>query len=132
MGEINGTINYLPIVFKNISINSINLSIQDYQINIPIQSIRNVNGFDKLTKIIKTNIEKEINPKNVLQFVPNINIIEPYAMPITRIIALIGKYFKHDKNKQKLRKITRSIQNNMGVITGTISHNLQRIFDGLL
>ncbi len=132
MGEINGTINYLPIVFKNISFNSINLSIQDYQINIPIQSIRNVNGFDKLTKIIKTNIEKEINPKNVLQFVPNINIIEPYAMPITRIIALIGKYFKHDKNKQKLRKITRSIQNNMGVITGTISHNLQRIFDGLL
>ncbi|BCS82900.1 hypothetical protein QLL95_gp1223 [Cotonvirus japonicus] len=128
ISEINATINYYPIIFKKIDNNTSNLSIKDFKIIIPKQNFKNINGFGKLIEAFIANLEKYINTKNVLQFIPNINIIKPYAMPVSRMLTIINNYLQYSKNKKRLRKITQNINYNMGILSHVLANNLKQIF----
>uniref|UniRef100_A0A6G6ABW8 Chorein N-terminal domain-containing protein n=1 Tax=Borely moumouvirus TaxID=2712067 RepID=A0A6G6ABW8_9VIRU len=131
MNEINTKINYYPIMLEKIDAGTNNLFIKNYNLIVPAHVIKNVDGFNKLGLLIKNNLEKVINPNNVVQFVPNIKLVKPYAMPINNLILMINKYFNSSSNKKKLRKITKNINQNTTSLSNLILLKLKNIFYGI-
>ncbi|AGC01738.1 hypothetical protein H012_gp727 [Acanthamoeba polyphaga moumouvirus] len=130
INEINAKINYYPIMLEKIDAGTNNLFIKNYNLVVPTYSLKNIDGFDKLGSLIKNNLEKVINPNNVIQFVPNIKLVKPYAMPINNLILMISKYFNSSSNRRKLRKITKNINNNTTTLSNLMLLKLKNIFYG--
>ncbi|AVL94600.1 hypothetical protein ma214 [Moumouvirus australiensis] len=131
INEINTKINYYPIMLEKIDAGTNNLFIKNYNLIVPGQVLKNVDGFDKLGSLIKNNLEKVINPNNVIQFVPNIKLVKPYAMPINNLILMINKYFNSSSNRKKLREITKNINQNATSLSNLMLLKLRNIFYGI-
>ncbi|AGF85559.1 hypothetical protein QJ854_gp223 [Moumouvirus goulette] len=131
INEINAKINYYPIMLEKIDAGTNNLFIKDYNLTIPAYFLKNIDGFDKLGLLIKNNMEKVINPNNVIQFVPNIKLVKPYVMPINNLILMINKYFNSSNNRKKLRKITRNLNHNATTLSNIMLVKLKNIFYGV-
>nr|WBF70994.1 hypothetical protein [Megavirus caiporensis] len=128
INEINLTINYYPIILKKIDAGTNNLFIKDFKIIVPPFVLKNIDGLDKLSKLIQDNFNKIINPNNIAQFVPNIKLVKPYIMPINNIIVMISKYIHSPINRNQLRKITCNINKNTSTLSNLILEKLKKIF----
>ena len=129
IGEIHLTLNYCPIILKKIGISQDSLAIKNYNLILSQQCVSDINGINTLIKGITANWEKEINSRNIFQFIPNIKAISPYAIPIIHIIELTTKYFKHARNKKKIRSLIKNIGYGKDLVTSLIRYNLVHIYD---
>lgn len=124
------SVNFLPLILKNnntpqgllAGVMSSNtcanmLSLKDFKIKLRSQYIKSIDGFDTLLEKITNVWTTDVNMDNVLQFVPNINIIQPYASGFTQIVKLVNKYFESDYNRQKLREVTKHINYGIDFVT---------------
>lgn len=126
---INVTVNYLPLVLRQVSGSADSFALKNFKIVLTPQIITQVNGLDKLINIMGEHWKKDVNPNNILQFLPNIQIIQPYATPIVRFIQLTTKYFKHAKNKKKIRAITKNLNRGANMITGFVKHGIDHVWE---
>lgn len=122
--EINIILNYYPIIA-----NSDIFSVKNFKIKLSSQNIQNVYGFNTLNNIIINNWKNDLNLTNVIQFVPNIKLIQPYAMPIVRLINIVTKYFKKSNNKKKARSISREITKGVDIVAKIMKLGLENISD---
>ena len=123
------TINYLPLFFKRVGTIQNNLTLKDFKINLSQQNISHISGFDKLMNIIGNNWKTDINPENILQFIPNLKIIHPYTIPIIRIIRILDKYFKHPDNKKKIKTIIKKINKKVNLFYASMITKLPEMID---
>jgi len=119
-------LNYHPIITG--SSTSDLLSIHNYRIKLPAQSISHLTNFPSLFKIIVDNIKKKVNPNNIIQFVPHVKIIEPYASPVIRILKIVTQYMKHVNNHTKVNKLTRKIAKGYGLANMMVNMGIKNIW----
>lgn len=124
IGEVNIILNYYPIIA-----NSDIFSVKNFKIRLSSQNIQNVYGFGTLINIILNNWNNDLNPTNIIQFVPNIKLIQPYAVPIVRLINIITKYFKKSNNKKKARSISREITKGVDIVSKMMKLGFENIWD---
>lgn len=124
---ININLNYYPLIVKDIGSNI--LTIKDYKVNLSSQTIRSVSGFDKLITFVSDKWKSDVNPNNILQFIPNIKVIQPYATPIVRIFNLTSRYFRKSQNKKKIRGITKGINKGISIVSNIMKTGIENIWD---
>lgn len=129
IGPINGIINYYPIILNNIGICQESLAIKNFRLNLKSQSIKYVGNLDCAIKKVIDNWRKEIDPKNILQFIPNINIIQPYVTPMIRLVHLISQYLKHPSNRKKVRTITKNVNNSADIVLRLLKSGICHVWD---
>jgi hypothetical protein len=129
IGSIDLIINYYPLIIKKINGDPNVFALKNFKIRLSPHTLTNIENFDKLTKLILEKIKEEINPDNILQFVPNIRIIQPYASPIVDFINLTKRYFNNPDNKRKIRKITKNINRGADIISALVKNNMEQVFD---
>ena len=117
ISEVNVLVNFFPLILKNNNSYANMLSLKDFKIKLRHQHFENIDGFDIIISKITTAWTSDINLDNILQFVPNINIIQPYTSGFAQIIKLINKYFENDYNRKKLREITKHISSGIDFVT---------------
>ena len=129
INNINIRLNYSPLILKKISMGENTLSLKNYDIKLSSQIIKYINGFDKLVVILSEKWKNDINPDNILQFIPNIKIIEPYTAPIVYFFHLTSRYFKNPRNKKKIRLLTKKINNGSDLITNFVKIGIDQVYD---
>ena len=129
INSFNVVINYSPIVLKQFGIESNALSIKDFKIKLSNQNISNISGVDKLVTLLGEQWKKDINPDNILQFIPNIKAIHPYTTPIAQFINLTTRYFKNARNKKRLRSITKNINRGTDMITNIVKYGVNQVWE---
>uniref|UniRef100_A0A6C0C6D6 Uncharacterized protein n=1 Tax=viral metagenome TaxID=1070528 RepID=A0A6C0C6D6_9ZZZZ len=117
------TVNYYPLNNNDI------LSLQDCKLLLSSQKITNANGLDELYVIFVTNLKKELNLFNMVQFIPNIKAIQPITSPIAYIYQIINKYFSSQHNKKKLRSIINNISEGTTFASVLIQKRIYQILD---
>jgi hypothetical protein len=122
-------LNYYPLILKQIGMGPNSFTLKDFKLHLSSQIVSHVNGFDKLLNIIGDKWKEDINPDNILQFVPNIKIIQPYAVPIVNFFRLTTKYFKHSHNKIKIRTITKNINMNVDMVSSLVKHGVSQVWE---
>ena len=110
-------VNFFPLILKDNMVGANTLFLTDFKIRLRQQSLENISGFDILISKITTSWNTDINPDNILQFVPNIKIIQPYTSGFAQIVKLVNKYFESAYNKKKLRAVTKNINRGINIVT---------------
>ena len=128
INSINVELNYYPLILNQVSSGSM-LALKKYRIKLSPISLSYVDSFSNLIKIIGTKYNNDVNPSNMLQFVPNINIIRPYASPCVQIVSLISHYFKHSNNKLKIRALTRNINAGVDILSAFVKQGVEHVID---
>lgn len=129
INAIDVSVNYYPLILKQIGTVSNSLTLKDFKIRLSSQTILNIDRIDKLLNIILSQWKADINPNNILQFVPNIKLIHPYTVPIIQFIQLTTKYFKHSKNKKKIRTITQNIGHGVDIINTLVNYGINQVWE---
>lgn len=129
INNIDAVLNYQPMFLQKIGSTSDALSLKNYRIILAPVNLYSVAGFDKLATIIGDKWIREINPTNVLQFVPNIKAVQPYINPVMEMINITKRYFQNRRNKQRLRDITRKINASTNFITQLVTSGINHIYD---
>jgi hypothetical protein len=128
INDIDIIVNYHPIILSQVVGQNV-LSLKDFKIRLSGQKIRNTDSINKLVTIIGTRWKNEINPDNVLQFIPNIKIIKPYATPIVRFFNITGRYFNKRDNKRKLRFLTSNLNSGITIVSELIKTGIDQVWD---
>jgi hypothetical protein len=123
------SISYYPLIIKNIDPSANIFSLKNYNLILSPQIIQHVDGIQKLIEILKDRWIIEINPENILQFVPNVKIIQPYAVPVMNFFQVIMRYFKNSYNKKRIRDLTKDIAQGTGIVAGLVKRGVQHIWD---
>ena len=71
----------------------------------------------------------DIDPSNILQFVPNIKIIQPYAASILNAYDLVSKYFQSVTNQNRMRAITSTLEQGTSMASVLIKQGYDHIMD---
>jgi len=121
------TVNYYPIASQYL--NHDMLSLQDCKLLLSSQKIMNANGLDDLYATFINNLKTELNLFNMVQFIPNIKIIQPLTSPIGYIYQVINKYFSNQHNKKKLRGIIKNISAGTTFASVLIQKGIYQILD---
>lgn len=129
ISEVNILVNFFPLILKNNNSYANMLSLKDFKIKLQHQCLENIDGFDIIISKIKTAWTSDINLDNILQFVPNINIIQPYTSGFAQLIKLINKYFENDYNRKKLREITKHISSGIDFVTYFIKMGYDQVIN---
>lgn len=85
-------LDYLPIII-GIPLEGDVFSITDYEIFLSQQTVYNATSIEKIAISILENWQQEFQPKNVIQFIPNIRVIKPVATPVLRWVDILVKVF---------------------------------------
>lgn len=120
-------VNYNPMVLQQITTSG--LSLKDHKISLQSIVLTNITGFDILLLTIGAKWKSDVNPDNFLQFIPNVKVIQPFALPIMQLAKLISYYFKHSHNKKKIRAITRNINQGTDLISYLIKTGICQVCD---
>ncbi len=128
INDIYLTINFCPMILKNINESS-SLTLHDFKIKLSGINTVNVDGFSTLINILSTQWKKDLNIDNILQFIPNIKIIKPYAKPLVNMFGIIFGYFKYAKNQKKIRALTKHITKNTDLVSNLIKIGINHIYD---
>lgn len=99
INSINVIFNYFPSLLKNMSTNSKIFTIKNHKITLSSLKISYVDSISKLFEIIGKKWEKDADFDNIIKFVPNIKIIEPYTKYITDLLRSTIKFLKNLRNK---------------------------------
>jgi len=126
---VEASVNYYPIIMNQIGTGQDILTIKDFKLKLEPQIIRYTDGIDKLLNIIANKWKDNINPDNILQFVPHIKLIQPYAMPIVYLIQITTKYFKYAHNKNKIRAITKKINSGTDLISCLVTYGINQVWE---
>jgi len=122
-------INYYPLILKNIGADTNAFSLNKHRIILSPLILMNLDNFDKLFDQVATKWKSDINPENILQFIPNVKIIQPYAVPIMDFFKVITKYFKNSSNKWKIRALTRNITLGTNLLSELVQCGVTNIWD---
>lgn len=122
-------LNYYPIILKRIDFGLNHLALKNHQIRFSPITLCYVDNFTKLFSKIGAQWKSDINPNNIFQFVPNINIIQPYTTPIVHFVNLISGYFKHPQNKRKIKKIIKAVGDGSNIVTLLVKTGINRVSD---
>ncbi len=123
------TINYCPLIIKKMGVDSNVFALKNFKLKLSPHVIKNTDSIDNLSKIVMNKIINEINPDNVLQFVPNIRVIQPYAVPMIDFFNLTKRYFNNPDNKRKIRMITKSISKGADIISALVKNNVEQVLE---
>lgn len=127
INQIDMIINYYPVILnQNI------LSIQDCKISLSHIMIQNIYGIENVYLHISNIWSKELKLSNMLQFVPNINIVQPLITPISHMYYLINKYFANPRNKKKLRDMINNLPMDTNIAKNLITNGIYQIYDFFL
>jgi len=121
------TINYYPIILGHSGQEM--LSLQNFEVNLSSSKLNNINGLPQLCDILAKKWIDEINPYNVLQFVPNIKLVEPIATPISHLAMLTQKYFMNPHNRKNLRELIKKLSKGTTFASNMMKHGVNQIFD---
>lgn len=121
-------VNYFPLILKE-NISGDILTLKNFKIVLHEQCLKNIDGFDILISHITTKWKRDINPDNIIQFIPNLKIIQPYTVMISRFIKITTKYFGQTHNKRKIRTITKNINRGVSMVTSIIRLGLNQVID---
>ena len=129
MGKIDIIVNYFPLILKENTIGAEIFTLKNFKMILSQQYLKNINGFDILFDNVTNAWKLDVNPDNIMQFIPNIKIIQPCTATIIRFINLTTKYFGHTHNKRKIRAITKNITKGVSLVTGLIRLGLNQVID---
>lgn len=129
ISAVNIFVNYYPKIVDVISPEPNLLTIKNYHMYLRSQTITYTKGIDKLTNIIFSQWRNDVNLDNILQFVPNVKILQPVSASVTNIAYVITKYFKNDKNKARIMAISQNINNSTEFITDMVKYGVVQICD---
>lgn len=131
INSIDLIINYYPLIIKKIGmgVDPNTFALKNFKIKLSSHVVTNVDSFDKLGKCVTKKIIDEINPDNILQFVPNIRVVQPYALPMMNLFNLTKRYFNNPDNKQKIRMITKNISKGADMISALVKNNVEQVFE---
>ncbi|XWV25599.1 hypothetical protein QJ856_gp0155 [Tupanvirus deep ocean] len=122
-------VNFYPLLLKQIGMGPNVFTLKDFKIRLSPQVITHIDGIDKAINIIGNKWKDDVNPENIFQFIPNIKIIKPYAVPFVNFIQLTTKYFKHAHNKKKIRAITKNINKSADMISAFVKHGVNQVWE---
>lgn len=128
ISEVHLTLSYYPLILTKMSTNANILSVKDVNVILSSQRIKYV-SMNNLMGIIIEHWKSDLSPQNILQFIPNIKLIKPCVNPLLYIVEQITKYFKQNRNKKKIRAITRSINKGTDFVTGLIKYGIEQVWD---
>lgn len=129
INDIYIVLNFYPLILKQVGIGSNIFTLKNLDIKLSGQNISYVDGFGNLLTIIGTKWKEEVNPDNLMQFIPNLKIIQPYAVPIVNLWHLISEYFKRAENKKKIRAITRNLNHGADMLSALIKHGINHVHE---
>lgn len=129
MSGIDIIVNFFPLILKENSIGSSMLFLKDFKIRLRQLHLKNISGFGPLLSTVTSSWNTDINPENILQFIPNIKIIQPYTLQFVQIMKLISKYFESGSNKKKLRAITKNINRGVGIVTYILRMGVDQVIN---
>lgn len=86
------TLNYSPSIFPNIGFPEGVFAIYDHQFILSPQTLRYVDGFNTLAANVIAKWKSELNPDNIVQFIPNMRVIKPMALPVIKWLNAISRY----------------------------------------
>lgn len=129
MSAISISVNYYPLILKQINMGPNIFTLKDYKIQLMPLILTNIDGINKLLNIIGAHWKADINPENILQFIPNIKILHPYTVPIIHFFQLTTRYFKRAKNKKKIRAITKNINHGVDIISSLVNHGVNQVWE---
>ena len=125
--NINITLNYYPMIMnKNI------ISLKNCELSLSRQDIMNQTSISIIMEIISNNWKKELKIFNMIQFIPNINVIQPIASPISNLYHFLEKYFGNPYNKRKLRDLISGISTGMSIGPTLIRKGFTKLIDFFL
>ena len=130
--NINGIdiiLNYYPLILEQIGMGPAAFTLKDFKLCLSPQVISHTEGFDKLINIIGNKWKNDINPDNIIQFIPNIKIIQPYAVPVVNFFQLTTNYFRHAHNKRKIRAITKNINRGADMLSAFIKNGVDQVWE---
>ena len=130
--NINGIdiiLNYYPLILEQIGMGPAVFTLKDFKLCLSPQMISHTEGFDKLMNIIGNKWKDDINPDNIIQFIPNIKIIQPYAVPVINFFQLTTRYFRHSHNKRKIRAITKNINKGADMLSAFIKNGVDQVWE---
>jgi len=122
-------VNYYPLILKQMGLGPHVLTLKDFHIKLSPQLIHHAGNLSELLDIVGNRWKKDINPENLLQFIPNIKIIQPYATPVMRILHIISQYLQRKDNQKKIRNLTKNINNGINLMTGLIKTGATHVWD---
>src|ERR1700733_2124744 len=96
--NINIFLNFYPSIINKIS-KSESFTLSDFEMIIKHVAFNNIGGFDRLFEIFGNHIKNEIKPENIMQFIPNIKLIKPYAKSLMNIYKMTFRYI-YQKTKK--------------------------------
>ncbi|XWV26936.1 hypothetical protein QJ857_gp0113 [Tupanvirus soda lake] len=122
-------VNFYPLILKQIGMGPNAFTLKDFKIRLSPQVITHVDGIDKVISIICNKWKDDVKPENIFQFIPNIKIIKPYAVPFVNFIQLTTKYFKHAHNKKKIRAITKNFNKGADMISAFVKYGVNQVWE---
>ena len=120
-------LNYNPVIVGT-SPDSDIFSIHKYRIKLAAQSICNVVNFIILSQIIIDNIKKKVNPDNIMQFIPNVKIIQPYTSPVIGLLKIVTYYMYNVNNHTKVNKLTKKIAKGYGLAQAMMKMGIKNMW----
>lgn len=128
INEISLTINYFPMILQGVGSA---LSLKDYHLRLRPQFYENTD-YSTLAKKIFANWQQDINPESFVKLIPNVKIIQPYAIPIINFVKLVTRYFQHTGNRRKIRELTRNISSNTTMVAKFVKMQVVNVVDYFL
>jgi hypothetical protein len=125
LSQILISVSYYPIVVSNMDTDL--LCLIDHKMIIQRQEYNYLADVRELLVTLGNNVEKQINPSNICQFIPSIGIIKPCSAPLVSIVDIIKTYLGSDKNRLRLRSITRKINNGIDLISELMRIRMEKL-----
>lgn len=129
INDIDVNLNFYPIILKQVGIGSNIFTLKDFNIKLSGQTIEYVDSFGNLLTIIGNKWKSQVNPDNLLQFIPNLKLIQPYATPIVNLFNVISHYFNNAGNKKKLRTITKNLNHGSDILSHLVKQGINHVYE---
>ena len=129
ISAINILVSYYPLVIHKLTTEPNMLTLKNHKMRLSPQIITYAKDFNDLLIIIGKQWKADINPDNILQFIPNIKLFQPIVSPIMQFIQLTTKYFTNDNNKKKIRSITKNINDGADFVTEILKNGITQVWE---
>ncbi len=123
------SLSYQPLLLKNVSFVQNGLSIKDFKIQLNPIIINDVNSINLLIKLVKDKWNSDINPSNIVQFIPNLKILKPYTSPIYQLLEITSRYFRNPSTRSRIRSITNSVSNGADFTSSLLKAGVNQIYE---
>lgn len=132
INEIILTINFIPAIFKEESLGSQMITLKDFKLKLSRQYLKNVDGLHTLGQLLSDHYKADVRPTNILQFIPNLQMMKPCVVAygsFGHLYGLLEKYFSHKQNKIIIRALTKRVNKGVSFIRALFLSGFNRFGD---